>query len=299
MPGQLASISAAAEEGVNQEELARPACQTPCPTVRGGHRRPGRRGVLRQLLPVHRRLPVGAADLRHRRAVRSTFLISNMFSIVLGQRVRELGCCGPSAPARARSCGRCWASRWSSGLFGSIVGGILGLGVARPPAGHHRRHRRRQPARRARREAHHLGGGAGRGHAGRRVLSSLLPAWRAGRVSPVTAMRDGRRGHLGSAAVHHPPRRGCPLPGPRRADAGRGPVRQPRQHGQRADPDRRGCRADLLRGGPAQRGHRPPGHAVPRPAPLRPRRPACWGRLVGLSALGILVGRRRLGQPGA
>lgn len=120
----------------------------------------------------------------------STFLVSNTFSIVLGQRVRELGMLRAIGCRQRQLVATVLGESLVIGLFGSVMGAVAGIGVGAllrwlmlSLSGDN------------------LPGGLVVAPTTWLValvvgtlvttLSSLVPAWRAGRVPALTAMRDG------------------------------------------------------------------------------------------------------------
>ena len=190
-PDTFASISVEAEEGVSQQELAtriQAALPEGFEAVTGTEVGEEFSDSFSQFINVFQwvLLIFGIVAL-----IVSTFLHQQHVLDRAGPAHPGAGrCCGPSAPARARSCGRCWANRWPSAcsdrswvassasasppllraIIGAIAGGSLPGGLVVKPSTWV--------------VALVVGTVV-------TVLSSLLPAWRAGRVSPVTAMREG------------------------------------------------------------------------------------------------------------
>lgn len=198
-PATFHTISAAADLGIGQDELARrigAALPAGYEAVTGAQVAHEFSSSFSTFITAFRwvLLAFGIVAL-----LVSTFLISNTFNIVLGQRVRELGVLRAIGAHRRQIVGAVLIESLLIGLFGSIVGAVAGVGVGAL----------------LRWLIETLGGGSLPGPLvilGRTwvvavvvgtvvtACSSVIPAWRAGRISPVTAMRDGASAPSGTLA---------------------------------------------------------------------------------------------------
>jgi putative ABC transport system permease protein len=189
MPGQLQQVSAQADEGVNQQELRdRVADALPDYDVITGQQ-VGEEfsDSFGQIINIFRNALLAFALVT---LFVAGVLIGNVFTITLGQRVREL--------ALLRAVGARWSQLMRSvvvealliGFAGSIVGVVAGLGVASLINA----------------LLSSSGGGLPTGSlvvtattwvvalvvgVGLTLLLSVVPAWRAGRVPPIAALREG------------------------------------------------------------------------------------------------------------
>ncbi len=198
--GTVSSIEVRAADGVSQEVL-RDRIATTLPdgveAITGQQAQDEFAGSFDQVIGVFRNILLVFAFIT---LFVAAFLINTVFNTTVGQRVRELALLRAIGARNAQVRRLVLFESLAIGVFGSVTGALAGVGVA------------------AMLKALISGSGGGLPD-GPLVLSgftwfmalvvgvgvttvvSIIPAWRAGRVAPVAAMRDGHESFGGRATV--------------------------------------------------------------------------------------------------